>query len=223
MNENYKIIADSEELERFVEWLPMLTLGERFYVSSLARRKYCPLIASNNQQLKRFLTKKEDIFSKIRQLEIPLGSYTHGNEKEAVPQEALALYMCVNPRSLWNGTCNALKSLADVIARGDKTVDPCKMVLNDVKASCSRKIFVVFDIDEKNDDLLKKSFDICGEQAYIETRGGYHILVDPKTIPKENKKWYPALKEFSDICGDEMSPVPGCTQGGFTVKLFPRL
>lgn len=211
--ENYKIISDINELSRFINWLPDLAEGERYYISLLARRKYFEQIPSNNQQLKRFLTTKELMFSKIKQLEIEVGGYTF--DGKTIPNEALALYISVNPRSLWRGSCEALKKLADVVARGDKNVDPQKLVMNCVQSSAGKKNFVVFDIDDKNPDLLKKAFDIVGKQWYIETRGGYHLLVQPCKAQETNRNWYMKLKQFSDICGDEMSPICGGVQGSF--------
>ena len=213
----YNIITDLSELEKFISFLPELLAGEKFYVSLLARRKYYKEISNNNQQLKRFLTTKDLLVSKIKQLEIEVGGYTF--DGKPIPQEALALYISVNPRSLWRGSCEGLKRLADVVARGDKNVDPQKLIMNCVQSSAGQKNFVVFDIDEKNPDLLKKSLDIVGEQCYIETRGGYHLLVDPKTIGEEVKNWYGQLKQFSDVSGTEMSPIPGTMQGNFPVKL----
>ena len=39
--EKYKIITDKEKLLDFINWLPELRNGECYYVSLLARKKYC--------------------------------------------------------------------------------------------------------------------------------------------------------------------------------------
>jgi hypothetical protein len=214
---NYKIIQDEEELDKFVNWLPC-SENDSLYISLIARKKYFTPISSNNQQLRRFVTQKKFLKQRVRQLECPLGSYKYGDLD--IPNEALALYININPRSLWKGSCDALKGLADIIARGDKTVDPIKFVTNCVQQNHENKNFVIFDIDEKNPELIERAFGIVGKQTYIETRGGYHLLVDPKTISQSVENWYGQLKAFSDVSGDTLSSIPGTTQGGFCPKLI---
>jgi hypothetical protein len=54
----------------------------------------------------------------------------------------------------------------------------------------------------------------------METRGGFHIFVPTeKTNLITNKQWYKYVAEFCDVTGDNMSPIPGCVQGGFCPKM----
>jgi hypothetical protein len=218
---NYKIIQDKAEFEKFINWLPDLAENERYYLFLVARKKYCDSIPNNNLALNRFLCRKEDLFNKVLQLECPIGAYKTKDGLD-VPQESLALYISVNPRCLNKGLKAAAKQLVDSALYSNQVISPEKIALNCVKDSCSRKNYIVFDIDDKNPKLIDKAFNIVGEHPYIETRGGYHLLVDNKNIKEsaDDKTWYKELMQFSDTAGDELSPVPGCAQGNFAPRLF---
>jgi hypothetical protein len=58
--------------------------------------------------------------------------------------------------------------------------------------------------------------------TYIHTRGGMHCLVELKKItPERAKNWYIQISEQQqfksgfDMIGDNLTPLPGCVQGGF--------
>jgi hypothetical protein len=224
---NYQIIKDVNILKEFIEWLPDLEEGETYYVGLLARSKYenGDTIKSDKQQLKRFTSRKEDLFYKIWQLECPVGAYTYkGNP---VPQESLAIYITPNPRSMHNAMFGGLTTLAQCIQR-QKKINPHQEVMNEIQRSKSRSCFIDFDIDHKEDNyeqfLKPWVHERVGNSAtikVIETRGGYHVLVDPSTVEEAFKKnWYQELAKHPHIdhTGDQLIPIPGCTQGDFVPR-----
>src|SRR5690606_18630002 len=99
--DNYQIIRSLASLQDFVDWLPELMPGEVYYLSLLARAKYSEQLGrvkSDKAQLKRFTSDKSRLIDKIAQLECEVGSYKL--KGIPVPEEALALYITVNPRSM---------------------------------------------------------------------------------------------------------------------------
>jgi hypothetical protein len=230
---NYTVITDREALMAFIEWLPDLQESEQYYMCLFARSKYTKDIAGNNgvphiksdkAQLKRFTAVKKNMLSKIMQLECPIGAYQQRDL--IIPQEALALYITVNPRDLWKASFEGLKDLASRIQAQNKFMNPQQEVMSSIQRTKGKTHYVVFDIDVKDDgELIKSLRHSINDSAVVilETRGGYHVIVDPAAVWPEYKNiWYKALASISDVDqkGDIMIPVPGTHQGGFTPKFI---
>lgn len=221
--ENYKIIWNEQALLEFIEWLPNLNENEVFYCALFARKKYATeLIKSNDKaQLKRFVANKENLLYKIKQLEIPFGHYKLRDTE--VPQEALVFYLMPNPRCMVKATYKAIRHCADLLENTNKGYNLVQETISCVQKSKSRTVFVDFDIDDKNADLqLLKQIGLP-EDCYtvVETRGGYHILVDVRRFQSRDfPYWYNNMKELFvvDQVQDQLLPVPGTIQGGFEVK-----
>ncbi len=226
---NYQIIADEKELIKFISWLPELKENEKYYVSLFARKKYCEEeIKSNDKtQLKRFTSTKERLLNKIKQLEVPLGTWELKNG--VAPQKSLALYISSNPRCMKKATELMGKKCWDLMKAENFNLHAEAMSC--IQKSKSRTCFVDFDIDDKEIDIdeiwLEKEI---GKDNYtiVETRGGFHILVVPEkaTSYRQKKfndnKWYQLIqKKYPvDQSGDQLIPVVGTYQGGFVPKFY---
>lgn len=154
---NYKVINDEQLLKDFIAWLPECNEQEQYYISLLARSKYLsgdPVIKSDKQQLKRFTSRKDMMFDKIRQLECAVGSYRQNGN--AIPQEALALYITVNPRDLWKATYSSLVSFAKKIQADHNTINPQQEAMNEIQVSCSNKYYIDVDVDIKDPQILEQ-------------------------------------------------------------------
>lgn len=223
---NYKIIADEAKLIEFINWLPDLKINEGYYVSLFARSKYLTdnKLKSDKQMLKRFTSSKEFLFEKIKQLECEIGSYKQ--KHEAIPQEALALYISVNPR---NYEIAARESAIDLVRLATNTYtgyNPHQIVLSNIQKSCGTKKYMDIDFDHVDIDDIKKTIEVFinpDALTYLKTRGGFHLLIELDKIKNDYKKsWYNNITTIkgADIHGDTLIPVVGCYQGMFIPHFY---
>lgn len=236
--ENYQIILDKEKLIRFIDWLPELLVNETYIFCLFARNKYCKdvkHISSDKAQVKRFTSPKERILNKIEHLQVPVGSYTQFRKGEQIiiPQEALAVYMTLNPRDNHRASFRMIRRCTELIESATSGFNLYQEALSTLQKTSTRKLY--FNVDF---DIEKDKFEFIEEQVlsslnkdcltWLETRGGFHLLVKLQDIdPKYNKTWYKAIRNIegvelrnSNMKNDTMIPVPGTYQGGFCPKLF---
>ena len=231
---NYQIIADEPKLLEFIQLLPDTAPDECYYVALLARNKWLrdnhdvPPIASQIQ-LKRFTSSRSDLVSKLRQLECAVGTYTH--KGEAVPQEALGVYISVNPRSHRRAGMHVIKEIVGHLEK-DTVFNVHQLALNALQSTPSRRQWFDVDVDlaggETREDITAFLLDIVGDAAtFVYTRGGLHCLVETARLPPERaKSWYNAIAKQErfqsgfDMIGDNLTPLPGCVQGGFVPFLW---
>jgi len=222
---NYEIIKDKDLLIQFLDFLPDLESHEQFYCCLFARSKYCKEglvhIKSDKAQLKRFTATKDNLIKKISQLECPLGSYWQ--KETPVPQEALALYINPNPRSFIKAAKNSLIRFAELITEqySQNMYNPHQEVMSEIQKAVSRKIYFDMDFDETDPEMIRTLLTNkinSDALSFLKTRGGFHLLVSlTKIDPEYVKSWYNNLVSLPgiDVKGDNMIPVPGCTQGDF--------
>ena len=231
MKSNYEIIKDEQLLRDFIDWLPDTGPSEQYYLCLFARSKYCKDIThikSDKAQLKRFLSTKERMYDKIRQLECPLGSYKQYKQgkKETIeiPQEALALYISLNPRDLWKAAFSSAIKLMECIRDTNVLMNPHAEVMSEIQKSKGKTRYAHFDFD--NDDPVKLNQELGDVAKYVntealtllKTRGGVHVLIDPKKVtPEYRHTWYQKISKIGSVDqdGDMMIPVVGCTQGNY--------
>jgi len=221
---NYQIIKDKDLLLDFINWLPNLLNNECYYVTLFARSKYDKSLHSDKQQLHRFTSTKEYLFEKIKKIECEVGSYYQNHVP--INQQALAIYITVNPRSYEKAAKESLKRFAELITNPYSGYNPHQEVLSEIQKACSRKIYMDIDFDFSDDDsiefnyILGKINEYINEDCYtiLKTRGGFHLLIKLDNIDNKYKKsWYQNLTSISgaDVSGDVLIPIPGCIQGGF--------
>lgn len=233
--DHYKIVYDETALLDFINWLPELKANQKFMVALFARKKYDDSIKSSDKtQLKRFTANKKTLYNKIKALEIPMG-YWKLKDNTPVSQRSLVLYIMPNPRCMKKATEAMGKACWDLMK--SENYNPDAEVMSCIQRAKSESIYVDFDIDDKTIDLSMLNNIFPQSDTYkcydiLETRGGYHILVNPKkaskaiqlkrTSDKKTKNWYNEIKKRFNVdqCGDQFIPVPGCCQGDFIPKML---
>lgn len=219
----YKLIYDVNLVQEFLDLLPDENEDEIYYLSLFARKKYCPeLIWSNDKtQLKRVPSKKKDVIKKIKQLEVEHGLYDLNGR--IVPQESLVIYIHPNPRSQKKAARHLMRKLTDIICDDSKGFNVYQESLSALQKSKSKGYFIDFDIDTNKDVFTSNIiYKYINEEAVtlIETRGGYHVLIEVNKIDNKYKStFYQNLSKYSDVSGDCFIPIPGTIQGGFAVKI----
>lgn len=229
---NYKIIHDEQKLREFINWLPNIAEHETYYVTLIARKKYAkddPTMKHGKKEdasIRRFTTKKERLLERIQALECPLDSYKqYGNP---IPQEAIALYINLNPRDMIKATQESVTKLTSLAFADYNGYDPYQVVMSALSKAKSKTRYVDFDFDVPSKDgifLVKEKMDLLiGSEAYkiLVTRGGYHILVDPTKVTRNKNTWHQTISkmEHCDLVGDKIIPIPGTIQGGFTPYFY---
>lgn len=235
---NYKIIQDEEELQKFINWLPELEDGHKFYVSLFARKKYGATegLKADKGQLKRFTASKEQLINKIKKLEVELGSYECDGVK--VNEESLVMYITPNPRDMHKAGLKTIQELTKFLVEGKKIYNPQSVALNMTQVTGVKKFFDI-DLDFKegsgisymnllnwlSDDNIINSEAVIGN--IVKTRGGFHILVELDKISEPFKKsWFNNFSQAKHekftimMNSDNMIPIPGCRQSDFIPKLM---
>ena len=231
---NYQIITDENLLDEFISsFLKPCSPDETYYCCLFARSKYAknedgsnkfPHIKTDKNQLKRFLATPNTLKLKIKQLEVPFGAYIT-KDGEPIPQEALALYITPNRRSQKKAMFKLMKRLIDIQESNGQGFNINAEAISAVQKSKSKTDWVDFDIDSKDIDISSiENVLPLGTYKILETRGGYHIMIDRDKVKKSNapKNWYILLGQMFEIdqSGDNMIPMVGTYQGGFTPKFI---
>lgn len=231
---NYQIITDENLLDEFISsFLKPCSPDETYYCCLFARSKYAknedgsnkfPHIKTDKNQLKRFLATPNTLKLKIKQLEVPFGAYIT-KDGEPIPQEALALYITPNRRSQKKAMFKLMKRLIDIQESNGQGFNINAEAISAVQKSKSKTDWIDFDIDSKDIDISSiENVLPLGTYKILETRGGYHIMIDRDKVKKSNapKNWYIVLGQMFEIdqSGDNMIPMVGTYQGGFTPKFI---
>jgi len=233
MPEYHQIIFDEPALVRYLQSLPG-TETDRYYFVLLARPKYdtTKKVKHTGQSIKRGFATKDMLLQKLRQLEMRKDSVL--TKGEQIPSECLALYLMPSPRDILKASVSLMEEMAKTMGHrimdpSFALPDPVKLARDALHTSRTRTSAVTtfdFDLDKGmalagwKDKLLGTAPEAT---TVIETRGGYHIQVQPALVAEENKKtWHRAFQALSpgSTAGDLLSPVPGCCQGGFIPEVI---
>ncbi len=245
MSEIYSLIKNEEETKHFIEKVLQPLNNDEVYIVVLnARKKYCPTISSSMEVVSRDIIRNNDtnkIMRKLKKMSIVEGLYTDKNE-DIIPNEAFALYILPEPRSMLKAYMEFTKNINEWnyenliksnIIEGSNLELYRKLDLklfSAIHKSRSRSKYFIIDIDKKDKDLLENVLNFMHIQTIdpykniqfiSETRGGYHVILNRneetgKAIHEITKRKF----EFVEFRKETMTPIVGCSQGGFIVKEY---
>jgi len=162
-----------------------------------------------------------ELKEKIRRLEAPVGSYSR--DGAVASQECLSVYLALNPRSLVKANKSTLLEMARRMMDGPHDFSAVSVAMTEVHRAVDRKFFIDFDFDDAEPAAyLERIREILPEARMwriIRTRGGFHLIVVLEAIRELKTQWHRELTALAgcDVRGTKsLTPVPGCTQGGFT-------
>lgn len=249
MSENYSLIKNEEETKHFIEKvLKPLNNDEVYIVVLTVRKKYCPTISSSLEVVSRDIIRNNDtnkIMRKLKKMSIVEGLYTDKNE-DIIPNEAFALYILPEPRSMLKAykefNININEWICQDLLSDEKNLELYRKLdlklFSAIHKSKSKSKYFIIDIDKKDKTLLNnilylvtnKDFDTDENikdvyknyiQFISETRGGYHVILNRNE--ETGKIIHEIMKrkmEFVEFRKETMTPIVGCSQGGFVVKEY---
>jgi hypothetical protein len=94
-------------------------------------------------------------------------------------------------------------------------------VMTEIQKASGKKVY--FDLDYDQVDYTEVMAQVAQHinldcVTSLKTRGGFHLLVELAKIDQQYAKtWHQKLSSIAgcDVRGDNLIPVPGCTQGDF--------
>jgi len=228
---SYSFIHDESQIKKFSTMFHGPDTVHLVYMA--ARKKYCTTITKGNECFNRVVIRYNDkndgkLLNDIRRYETPYGTYTNGKQNTPIPQLAFAIYCSVNERDSMTAGKTLVKDLVDQAF--EKNTRAFRNIDQQFKSNLQKyanKTFITIDIDTKDPTECLGIFNDIVEHVdvhtVIETRGGYHVILDKKKFNKKAGmflyKTLPSKYEHVDkVDGDVFSPVPGTVQGGFQVK-----
>jgi len=119
--------------------------NEVYYMCLQARKKYMPeLQSSDKTQLKRVVCRKDNMLQKIQELECAVGVYKT-KRGHIITNDAIALYITINPRDYRKACANTAKDLIDNINLG-RIVNPYAVAMTQIHKSKGKTNFIVFGV-----------------------------------------------------------------------------
>ena len=246
----YNFIYCEKQLQQFVSQILFPFVEDEVVILFLAaRKKYAPQLPIKKEFLQRKVVSKRDSFiRKLKQFNCQHGAY-HDENGSDLPEDACVIYCTVNPRSTIVAAKNLISTLAEYLfalttdaSQRKKFTGIHQKTLSEIQKSRARKHYVDIDFDVVDKQAGKKYVGdflqtIADTKHHIiETRGGYHILIEKQTITSDigrvmYKKIEALNREGKQHLGEkfeaiinrqDMLPIPGTKQGGFGVRILER-
>lgn len=250
MDNNYhNFIGDESQIREFYRQHIGKYQNQNYYsfiIIPIARRKYWSLLSTSQENMgtKIFSSQKdEDRFvNELRLYEVKCGLYKDKKD-QIIPSEALAFYITANPMNEMKAFFAMQREVSEkleIMLTTDKGQNSDKKEPNMISLykkclhKCDENFYKKLDVDTKDPEKIEslKIFlrdAMIKPELVIETRGGYHVLLNKSTTHKNNEKLYRFIEKANSILGIEdkwiaiernpLLIIPGTYQGGFLARI----
>jgi hypothetical protein len=217
--EVHRFVYDEEQIKRFARLID--TENGYHQLCLFVRPKYHTGVKNRNVGIRTFYGYTPEVFlEQVKKHELPVGSYKDNGTE--YPNDCFVLYSSTNTR---DGKKAAKMFIDELLSAA---FEENKYIFNHLKSRLDSTImsskgktkYLTIDIDAKDewpevkDWLAEKGTKI---DALIETRGGYHVMINMDEIAKLKGELHKKFASKHTI-GDMMCAVPGTLQGGFPVR-----
>lgn len=250
------LIKDQNEFNKFIEILPELKQDEVYFISLSARNKYLTkeereyYSLGQTEMFGREIAQSKDKLRDyiIKKLEATL-SYKTTRNRKLIPDKSLVCYMNINPSSMikayyqFQNEMNRQMREITLALLHEKEPNysfiniQTRELMNCIQKSTGTKHFIDIDCNTKENEVINEitiNLYLDDIKFYqIETKGGYHFIIDKNTIPlkynlmmnvinKADRKLHDISKGKEEIIinSNAMVPVPGTMQSDFLVKFI---
>ena len=225
--ENYVLINDEAALTDFVDKLQDTDKDEYYYMALMRRGTN-----QENIYLKKAFVSKSKIVSTIRYWETPIGTYTD-KQGNTIYNDELSVYLSLYKRKQNIAFFELLKQTSNVLNGSVNLRELVDKLL--INSKCPNAPISVFDVDlfenQTAEEFLPIYKQILGEgHQYVQTKKGFHIIVNLELIAKhDNKLWYKLLlqsanafniKECIPLPADGLTPLVGTIHKNIIPKLI---
>ena len=232
------------ELLKFVNLLPDLKTDEVWFVSLSARKKYISeelakqINLNRAEMFNRHIIRSVEKFPHIIERLSGDGYYT--KDGLVYPDKSLVTYFNVNPTSMIRAYSKFTQKVTELLAELSLKEGPIAehttrqirkldvLFMNQVQQCRATKNFIDIDVDTKDAKVLATLLDElkmmdCKHHVVV-THGGYHVLLDRKTIGFNYHEIVAKCDGMTDkeviVNPNEMIPLPGTMQGDHLVTLL---
>jgi hypothetical protein len=248
MDNYHSFIGDESQIREFYRQHIGKYQNQNYYsfiIVPIARRKYWSLLSTSQENMgtKIFSSQKdEDRFVNELQLyEVKCGLYKDKKD-QIIPTEALAFYITANPMNEMKAFFAMQREVSEkleIMLTFDKGQNKKEPNMISLYKKCLHKsdenFFNKLDVDTKDPEKIEtlKIFlrdAMIRPELVIETRGGYHILLNKSSIKGvKNEKLYRFIEKANNNLGIEdkwiaieknpLLIIPGTYQGGFLARI----
>jgi hypothetical protein len=235
----YQFIVDEVEVRKFYKHHLSKYADSKylsFIIIPIARRKYWDKLSVSqftvNTKLQSTREDEDNFVQEIRKYEVKEGLYNDNGVP--IPRDAFGFYITANPMNELKGYFLFQKEIngyiEQMVSRNEVPHFKMMSVYKSCLHKCPENDYVKLDVDTKDYehiDELKQLFKKHGivPHLVIESRGGYHVVLEKKKLGKEHKTLYDFCTANETWVTVEKNPllvIPGTAQGGFVPRIIEK-